>query len=144
MGDNPAHNPWYSTAHWQRRRRLQLREFPLCAMCQAQGLPVPATIADHKVPHRGDRNSFWFGELQSLCALCHSGAKQREEYGLNPPPNARPYSLEVGEDGWPLDPAHPANVPRQWATGAGRLPTHRIVKFKGGGGAIKKIGTRPS
>ena len=139
MGDNPAHNPWYSTSKWQRRRRDQLRREPLCALCLEQGLPVPATVADHKQAHKGDSNSFWFGELQSLCAICHSSVKQREEYGQHPPSNARAFSVEVGEDGWPIDPAHPANVPRETARGVGRSPTHRLIGNRGRGGRLVKI-----
>jgi len=88
-------------------------------MCEAKGLPVPATVADHVTPHQGDRNAFWFGALQSLCSTCHSSTKKREEYKANPPKGARTYSLEVGEDGWPIDPAHPANLPRPTAKWAG-------------------------
>jgi 5-methylcytosine-specific restriction endonuclease McrA len=48
-------------------------------MHKAKGQAVRASVADHKVPHRGDAELFWKGELQSLCAHCHSSAKQREE-----------------------------------------------------------------
>lgn len=47
-------------------------------MCKAEGRLVVATVADHIIPHRGDKGLF-MGELQSLCVSCHSGAKQREE-----------------------------------------------------------------
>lgn len=64
---------------WQRRREAQLRSEPMCAYCARQGFVTPATVADHIVPHRGDPELFENGELQSLCASCHSSAKQREE-----------------------------------------------------------------
>ena len=70
---------WYKTARWQRRRRQQLRDQPLCAMCLQHGLVVPATIADHVHAHRGDLNAFWHGELQSLCKRCHDGPKLAHE-----------------------------------------------------------------
>ena len=92
---------WYKTARWQGRRIRQLQREPLCQMCKAKGLVVEANTADHKVPHRGDGNLFWYGELQSLCGPCHSGDKQREE--------ALGYSPEVGADGYPADPRHPWN-----------------------------------
>jgi 5-methylcytosine-specific restriction protein A len=142
MADNRAHNPWYSTAKWQRRRALQLRTHPFCKLCLDKGIPVPATVADHEPPHRGDSNAFWFGPLQSLCASCHSGAKRNEENEQHPPANARQFSVEVGEDGWPIDPAHPANQTREWAGVGGRLPTHRLVPKPGGGGVLVKIGRR--
>lgn len=94
----------HSKGRWRRLARYQLRMHPLCAMCLQKGLPVPATVADHVTPHRGDTNSFWLGRLQSLCAPCHNGRKQREELGT--------YQLDVDRDGWPLDPKHPANKPR--------------------------------
>ena len=65
---------------WQRAREAFLAEHPLCVMCQAEGRVEPATVVDHVVPHRGDERLFWDrGNWQSLCARCHSGAKQRME-----------------------------------------------------------------
>jgi 5-methylcytosine-specific restriction enzyme A len=90
---------FYHTRRWKTRRRLQILHHPLCVMCTALGKAEPATIADHVVPHRGDPNLFWLGELQSLCTLHHESTKKREE--------ARGYSSAVGKDGFPLDPSHP-------------------------------------
>lgn len=92
---------WYKTARWRDRRIRQLQREPLCEMCKAKGMVVEANTADHKVPHRGDRDLFWYGELQSLCGPCHSADKQREE--------VLGYSPEVGADGYPADPRHPFN-----------------------------------
>ena len=83
---------WYGTARWQRRRRALFAASPLCAYCQRLGLVVPATIADHVEPHRGDPDKFWHGRLQALCKPCHDGDKQREERGR---------VVGVGVDGWP-------------------------------------------
>ena len=63
---------------WRRRRALHLREEPLCRMCLVRGEAIPATVADHIVPHRGDAALF-DGPIQSLCATCHSGAKAKDE-----------------------------------------------------------------
>ena len=90
----------YKTSRWQKLRARQLRHEPLCSMCQARGEVTPATVADHVVPHKGDERLFFQGATQSLCAPCHSGAKQSEE--------RRGYSTEVGLDGWPVSPHHPA------------------------------------
>jgi 5-methylcytosine-specific restriction enzyme A len=87
---------WYQLERWRRLRRHQLRTEPLCQMCQARGLAVPATVADHVTPHRGDWNAFLTGTLQSLCGHCHNSAKRRIDLGAPP----RPY---IGEDGYPLD-----------------------------------------
>jgi 5-methylcytosine-specific restriction enzyme A len=62
-------------------------------MCLARGLAVPATVADHIVPHHGDWNAFLTGKLQSLCEHCHNSAKRRIELGRPRP--------DIGEDGYP-------------------------------------------
>jgi hypothetical protein len=70
-------------------------------MCQARGIVAIATIADHIAPHRGNWNNFLGGTLQSLCANCHSQTKARIELDG--------YSCAIDDDGWPIDPKHPAN-----------------------------------
>jgi 5-methylcytosine-specific restriction endonuclease McrA len=93
---------FYDTAFWQRRRKQQLLAHPLCKMCAARGAVISiATVVDHVEPHKGDWNLFALGELQSLCASCHNSAKRFIEL--------RGHSIEVGDDGWPTDPKHPAN-----------------------------------
>jgi 5-methylcytosine-specific restriction enzyme A len=81
-------------------------------MCLARGLVVPATIADHIDPHKGDWNAFLSSPLQSLCFDCHNSRKKADEN--------RGYSRELGTDGWPVDPKHPANRPRE-ANGGFRI-----------------------
>lgn len=63
---------------WQQRREAQLRAHLLCCYCERKGFIVLATVADHITPHRGDPTLFE-GDLQSLCASCHSSDKAREE-----------------------------------------------------------------
>ena len=93
---------WYDLRRWRKRRRAQLLRQPLCKLCLEHGVVTVATVVDHVTPHRGDWNAFWLGELQSLCKLCHDKAKRYvETRGYDP--------LDVGHDGWPLDPRHPAN-----------------------------------
>jgi hypothetical protein len=70
---------WYGSKRWKDRAEQQLANEPLCRMHKAKGRAVVATVADHVVPHRGDAELFWEGELQSLCTRCHSSTKQREE-----------------------------------------------------------------
>jgi 5-methylcytosine-specific restriction endonuclease McrA len=91
----------YKRAFWQRRRRLQLLNHPLCAFCEARGVFTPATVADHIELHKGDLEKFMRGALQSLCANCHNSAKKYIELGG--------YGNDIGDDGWPTDPRHPAN-----------------------------------
>lgn len=91
----------YNTAAWKRRRLAQLQAEPFCLFCAAQDRVSEATVADHVVPHRGDLDLFWYGELQSLCAPCHDAAKARiESFG---------YDSAADLDGYPIDPNHPAN-----------------------------------
>jgi 5-methylcytosine-specific restriction enzyme A len=93
------HSDYYKSRSWKKRRAQQLRKEPLCAMCLAVGKAIPATVADHIVPHRGDWNSFRSGALQSLCKAHHDSAKWLEE--------GKAYSSQIGADGWPVDPRHP-------------------------------------
>jgi 5-methylcytosine-specific restriction protein A len=87
----------YGTARWQRLRMQQLQREPLCRYCQQRGVVNVASVADHIVPHKGDTNAFWFGELQSLCKFCHDSVKAREELaGV----------VGCGTDGLPNDPGH--------------------------------------
>lgn len=67
---------------------------PLCRMCLEQEIVTAANTADHVTPHRGDPELFWYGELQSLCPVCHSRHKQNEEAGKT--------VVRYGADGWPL------------------------------------------
>lgn len=65
---------------WQKARAHHLRDHPLCAYCQRQGLVTAASVVDHIVAHRGDMTLFWDrSNWQSLCASCHSSVKQAEE-----------------------------------------------------------------
>jgi hypothetical protein len=93
----------YKRGFWQRRRKLQLAEYPFCAPCAALGKLTLATLVDHDVPHHGDPNAFVLGKLTSMCWSCHSRGKQRAEIDAK-----RGYSEAIGVDGWPLDPRHPS------------------------------------
>jgi 5-methylcytosine-specific restriction protein A len=64
---------------------------------------TPATIADHDPPHGGDYNKFILAPLQSLCADCHKGKWAQDKRG---------YSLDIGVDGYPIDPKHPFYLAR--------------------------------
>jgi 5-methylcytosine-specific restriction protein A len=93
----PEHDRWYKTARWQRRRRQQLERDPLCWMCKRDGRVTLATIANHKIPHRGDPELFWHGELDSLCKPHHDGEQQSVEKGGG----GKPIKPTIGIDGWP-------------------------------------------
>jgi 5-methylcytosine-specific restriction endonuclease McrA len=92
-----AYRAWYRTARWKRRRAAQLQAEPLCSICRAQGRWKLATVVHHVVPHRGDPELFWGGELQSLCKPHHDVDAQSAEKG-----GTRKH-VELGPDGCPLD-----------------------------------------
>jgi 5-methylcytosine-specific restriction endonuclease McrA len=94
------YNKHYRNSSYRRRRKLHLFHNPLCVRCQEKGISVPATVADHVVPHNGFVDLLLAGELQSLCESCHNSSKKYEE--------GRGYRQDVGLDGWPLDSRHPA------------------------------------
>jgi hypothetical protein len=105
---NPQAEPprtWYALGIWRRRAAHQLAAEPLCRMCQAEGRVTPAKVADHVEEHGGNWNEFRLGKLQSLCAACHA-----LKHGRASPTSS--YGREIGADGWPLDPRHPANKAR--------------------------------
>lgn len=67
---------------WRLRRERFLKTHPVCCDPTGRhpGQVVPATVADHIVPHRGDRELFEDPDnLQPLCASCHSAKTLRGE-----------------------------------------------------------------
>ncbi len=97
----------YDRAEWKDlRRAIWIRDAGLCRLC---GLvtygraPAPSSaVCDHIRPHRGAAALFFDPDnLQTLHKSCHDSAKAQIE--------ARGYSSAIGADGWPIDPAHPAN-----------------------------------
>lgn len=70
---------WYSLRVWKERRDHQLRKQPLCERHLARGEVAQASVANHKIPHKGDWQLFIAGELESVCKPCHDGEVQRDE-----------------------------------------------------------------
>jgi 5-methylcytosine-specific restriction enzyme A len=95
---------WYGTQRWRRRAKHQLEVEPLCHACRARGLVEAATIADHVEHHGGDEGRFWTGELQSLCAGCHSSKSlvDRAARRTGRPPRVKGCDAH----GHPTDPNH--------------------------------------
>lgn len=98
-----AYRKLYKSQRWQTLRRLQLSKHPLCTRC-LNGEPrrlTPATVVHHKREHKGDPALFFDpSNLESLCAPHHDRDAQSEE--------RLGYSREIGLDGYPVDPRHPA------------------------------------
>lgn len=60
---------------WAKERLAYLRDHPTCARCGS-----PATVVNHKQPHRGDRKLFWSrSNWEAVCKPCHDGVIQSEE-----------------------------------------------------------------
>ncbi|MDO5621929.1 MAG: HNH endonuclease signature motif containing protein [Paracoccus sp. (in: a-proteobacteria)] len=113
-----SRHPFYKTARWRRSRLAHLAAEPVCRLCRQRGLVNDGgltlagavqpdrrrrfLVVDHIVPHRGDVDLFWDrANWQTLCPDHHDIVKQREE--------VRGFSNARAADGWPVDPAHPAN-----------------------------------
>lgn len=94
---------WYRVSSWQNLRARRLAADPLCTRCLPRGVTRPAAAVNHIKPHKGDRALFFcFANTESVCTECHNRDIQREE--------VRGYAGDVGLDGWPTDPRHPANA----------------------------------
>lgn len=92
------HRRLYNTKQWKRLRREQLQKEPLCKLCQDRNKLTPAKVVDHVIPHRGNVDLFFRGQLQSLCSMCHDKAKQiQERHGV---------LIGGDENGNPTDPNH--------------------------------------
>lgn len=71
---------WYHTSEWKRLRQAALTADPFCVRCLAKDLVVPATVANHKKPHRGNRDLFFnIDNLEGVCKPCHDSDIQSEE-----------------------------------------------------------------
>src|SRR5262249_38280064 len=90
----------YSKPRWAGIKRHQLLVHPVRSVWLARRIGERATICDYVEPHHGDVNKFWLGPFMSLCKRCHDSTKRLVEM--------RGFRPDVGLDGWPLDPRHPA------------------------------------
>jgi 5-methylcytosine-specific restriction endonuclease McrA len=88
LTDDHGHNrtlepwrKWYSLAAWSRLRlEVFVRDGFECRACHHIEPTGRQLVADHILPHRGDRARFWAASnIQTLCKPCHDSVKQREE-----------------------------------------------------------------
>lgn len=81
--DQRGWRKWYKSARWRTLRLAVLTRDLFTCQWPGCGRVEPDTsklVADHRRPHRGDETLFWDERnLWTLCASCHSSAKQREE-----------------------------------------------------------------
>lgn len=110
MTDRDSYKHLYRSARWLRLRKIVLQESGgICSMCGCgltTGRVSPRSAVVHHVrPHKGDLALFHdLDNLQAVCRHCHDTAGARSDN--------RGYSTEIGLDGWPVDPLHPANRSR--------------------------------
>ena len=96
----PEARKWYTTKEWKHLRKVTLVNNPICTRCGGV-----ATLADHRIPHRGNYDLFFCvngcNTLDSMCAKCHNSWKEKKENGR--------VDTACGEDGYPVDKNHPWN-----------------------------------
>jgi 5-methylcytosine-specific restriction protein A len=57
---------------------------PLCVLCKADGRLTPATVVDHKTPHKGNKGLFYdVDNFQALCKQCHDSKTAKEDGGFS-------------------------------------------------------------
>jgi len=82
---NPWMGSWYREQVWIDLRRAQLKKAPYCRMCLERGVKTKASVADHVIPHAGNRSLFVDPtNLQSLCRSCHNSKTARDGSALAP------------------------------------------------------------
>ncbi|PZM62604.1 HNH endonuclease [Paenibacillus dendritiformis] len=68
---------------WRKARIRFLREHPLCKQCYEDGRLTAATVVDHIIPHKGDKELFWDRKnWQGLCESCHGVKTAKEDGGF--------------------------------------------------------------
>jgi 5-methylcytosine-specific restriction enzyme A len=106
--DAEEYRKLYRTAQWQTlRKQILLRDkyqcqHQRCGTILTSGRTNPrSAVVHHKTPHKGNLDLFFNPDnLVSVCKACHDGPIQSQE--------ALGYDKAIGEDGWPVDPNHPA------------------------------------
>ncbi len=79
---NSAYKRGYDT-RWRKHRVQFLSKNPLCVICNQDNKLTPATVVDHKIPHKGDYNLFWdVNNHQSLCKYHHDVKTATEDGGF--------------------------------------------------------------
>lgn len=70
-------------ADWRRYRIMYLREHPLCVECLKEDKVTAATVVDHIIPHKGNKELFWDPKNhQSLCEHHHDLKTATEDGGF--------------------------------------------------------------
>jgi len=65
---------------WRKYRKVFLGMNPLCVLCQRRGEISGASVVDHIIPHKGDKELFYDeGNHQALCVRCHNAKSAKEK-----------------------------------------------------------------
>ena len=76
-----AHQRGYD-AEWKKQRDEFLIKNPLCVECRKKDYINPATVVDHIIPHKGDKDLFWDQKnWQPLCETHHNIKTATEDRG---------------------------------------------------------------
>ena len=78
---HPDFNPRKARHTWRyvKMRKRFLRDKPLCAECERQGVVTPAQELDHIIPVEKAPELFWDEEnMQGLCRVCHKRKSDAE------------------------------------------------------------------
>ncbi len=68
------HNPFYSTARWQKFRNWYIAGHPLCEMCGA-----PGTLVDHIQELKDGGEELDPANSMTLCSRCHAKKTRKEK-----------------------------------------------------------------
>jgi hypothetical protein len=93
-------HPFYNRRFWRDQLRpFILRRDPLCTICDR----AASTVADHKIPHRGDWELFKDdANLAGVCKPCHDRKTAEKDggFGHTPKPDSNlPHIARTGEPG---------------------------------------------
>lgn len=58
-GESASWQHLYKRSRWLKMRERHLMQSPLCVYCLKAGDVEPATICDHRTPHKGKEDLFW-------------------------------------------------------------------------------------
>jgi 5-methylcytosine-specific restriction enzyme A len=106
------------SSRWQRLRAAHLHAHPWCARCLAKGKHTVADEVHHKLPCKNDPVLQTDpGNLEAICRECHAPLKGAHDRG---------YSREIGDDGYPVDPRHPAATGGHYPPKK-RKPGHALI-----------------
>lgn len=68
---------------WQKERHRFLKSNPLCLECKTNNKITAATVVDHIIPHRGDKQLMWDeSNWQPLCKRCHDRKTATKDGGF--------------------------------------------------------------